>query len=129
MKVTIKAVEYYECSRFSRYEEQITQMADMLRYDCAFACGDEFGESGIVAFPTWSTKRDGTYHGNPTMARWSSFGLSLRRLSSGEKNDIAYRRHLLTDQGTNWVTFTHLGRILTEVSFQEWLARKERQSF
>jgi len=125
MKVTIKAVEYYECSRFSRYEEQITQMADMLRYDRAFAHRDE---PGIVAFPTWSTKRDGTYHGNPTWDRWSSFGLSLRRLSSGEKNDIAYRRHLLTDQGANWVTFVHVGRgqeDLKEVTFQEWLARKE----
>lgn len=66
---------------------------DMLRYDTAFV-NDDF--PGIVAFPKFQTKY-GNFGGDPTVARWGSFGVALRQ--AGDVPSLA-----MTDA---WYTYRH----------------------
>lgn len=89
---TYKKTDFYVARGFGRFP------LDMLRRDVAFVspeayaiaandedylADDEQSKAGvIVAFVTYAVRGEGTYRGEPTLGRWSSFGFRLTPLAA-----------------------------------------------
>jgi hypothetical protein len=99
---------------------------DMLRYDTAFM-NPKFPDT--VLFIKFSTGKLGTFGGTPTLGRWRSFGIALRKLSSPE-TDGMFR---ITSMSEEWVTWQHPKddqgvpdyRALTAVPLSQFLKSKD----
>lgn len=106
-----------------RLGELDSDIADMLRYDCAFISAKH---PGVVAFPTFKT-RSGDLGGAVTRDRWRSFGVALELPTATDMEIFELRDSLSKD---DWYSFRHprmkdstqtdYGR-LVKVLFEEFL--------
>lgn len=72
-------------------------IADMLRYDVAWVSERH---PGIIAFITFAVRGSGIFKANPTVRRWESFGVSLRRIPKEECPVLDTARDV-------WVSYRH----------------------
>lgn len=98
-KVTVQHVVFYEVNGRVRWFVPTAEvLADMLRYDAAFI---NDAMPGIVAFPKFRKRGQGTWGGTPTTSRWRSFALQLKHVESDFEAQIKW------SQDADWYTFKY----------------------